>query len=164
MRFSESYSCAASAADVFAARCQPAVREAACTASGALSWTVDVREASDVTHIVVTRVLPPNVPAAFRSFIGDSINVRQQEEWTSVTDGSYQAQITVTIVGQPASMVGSSVIRADGAGSVEDTTGEVKVSIPFFGRQIEPEIAKVVAAALRQEQLAGQAWLASRPS
>jgi hypothetical protein len=44
-------------------------------------------------------------------------------------------------------------------GSTELVTGDVKVAIPFLGRQIEPEIVKVIEAALRIEQRVGQDWV-----
>jgi hypothetical protein len=162
MRFSESHLAAACVEDVFAARCEHSVREAACKASGALSYNVAISRSGELTRVQVDRVLPPNVPAMFRPFIGDSIPVRQVEEWAPTADGGRLAKVTVTIPGQPATMIGTSRISPDGAGSIEVTDGEVKVAIPLFGRQIEPEIAKVVAAALRQEQQSGEEWLASR--
>ena len=37
----------------------------------------------------------------------------------------------------------------------------MKVSIPFLGKQIEPEVVKGVLAGLRQEERTGVAWLAT---
>ena len=34
------------------------------------------------------------------------------------------------------------------------------MSIPFFGKKIEPEIAKGIKAAIRAEEKTGQTWLA----
>ena len=47
-----------------------------------------------------------------------------------------------------------------GDGCQELVEGELTVSIPFFGKKIEPEIAKGIKAAIRAEEKTGQTWLA----
>ena len=37
--------------------------------------------------------------------------------------------------------------------------GEVKVNVPFLGKKIEPEIAKVIVSALKIEQRVGLEWI-----
>src|ERR1700710_2497136 len=128
MKFSETHRYSGSVEDVLLARSQTDVREAACKSSGALSWDVQVTPTSQGVEVSIERVMPPNVPAMFRSFIGDSIKVSQSENWTTHPDGSARAEVRVTIGGQPASMIGTSVISSDATGSTERTEGEATVS------------------------------------
>ena len=82
------------------------------------------------------------------------------EQWSAPEpNGARTAAVNLTVKGQPASMTGTMVLAPAPEGSTELVTGEVKVGIPFLGRQIEPEIVKVIEAALRIEQRVGQDWV-----
>lgn len=163
MRLSETTTSDISVEDAFEAHCEQSVRELACKESGALSWEVTITEKAGRTVIQVDRVMPPNVPDFVKKFLGDSISVRQVEEWGAPdADGARTADVKVTIKGQPASMVGTAVLKPAGSGSVEVVDGEVKVNVPFIGKKIEPEIVKVIAAALKIEQRVGEEWVKAR--
>jgi hypothetical protein len=150
-------------ADLFSALCQKSVRETACKRSGAMSWNIDIESSADGATVVVERVLPPEVPDIVRKFVGDSITVTQREVWGPAgPDGSRTATLEVTIAGQPAKMVGTITLDSRGGGGVQTVDGDVSVSIPIFGRMVEPEIVKVIAKALHIEQNAGQEWLDAR--
>jgi len=145
----------------FASRVEQSVRERACQESGALSYEVLIEQAADGgARVQVQRVMAPQVPDLIRRFVGDSISIAQVEQWSAPgPTGVRTAVVDVTVKGQPASMTGSMVLSPAPNGSTELVTGEVKVSIPFLGRQIEPEIVKVIEAALRIEQRVGQDWV-----
>lgn len=146
----------------FASRVEQGVREQACRESGALSYEVSIASTEDGgAQVRVRRVLPARVPDMVRRFVGETITVDQVEQWSAAQPGGTRsATVQVTVQGQPASMSGSMVLSPSSAdGSTELVTGEVKVAIPFLGRQIEPEIVKVIEAALRVEQRVGQAWV-----
>jgi hypothetical protein len=163
MRLSETMSSDVSVEEAFAAHREQSVREQACKESGALSWDVSITEEADVTRIQVDREMPPKVPDFVRRFLGDSISVRQVELWRRAdASGARTADVKVTIKGQPASMAGTAVLKPLGAGSVEIVEGEVTVSVPFIGRKIEPEIVKVIVAALKIEQRVGDEWAKAR--
>ncbi|HEY2041868.1 MAG TPA: DUF2505 domain-containing protein [Jatrophihabitans sp.] len=148
---------------VFSAHCEQSVREKACEESGALSWEVTITPSGDRTRIQVDRVMPPAVPDFVKKFLGDTINVRQVEQWGAPdASGVRTAEVKLTIQGQPATMVGTATIAPDGTGCTEIVEGDVKVAVPFIGGKIEPEIVKVVAAALKIEQRVGIAWLKER--
>jgi hypothetical protein len=137
----------------FAARIDRSVRERACQESGATAWTVRVDPDGATTTVVVERTMPPSVPEFVRRFVGNSIVVRQTERWSAPDErGARRADVKVTIGGQPAKMVGSTVIEPSGDGSAETVEGDVTVSVPFIGRRVEPEIVKVIVAALRIDQ------------
>jgi hypothetical protein len=145
----------------FASRVEQDVREQACRESGALSYDVSIRRAADGgARVEVRRVMPARVPDIMRRFVGDDIAVEQVEQWSPPgPTGTRTATVEVTVKGQPASMTGSMVLSPDGRGCTELVTGEVTVAIPFLGRRIEPEIVKVIEAALRIDQRVGEAWL-----
>ena len=152
---------AATVEQTFASRVEQGVRERACQESGALSYEVLIQHAADGGATVeVRRVMAPQVPDFIRRFVGDSITIDQVEQWSAPgPTGTRTAAVKVTVQGQPASMTGSMVLSPTPEGSSELVTGEVKVGIPFLGRQIEPEIVKVIEGALRIEQRVGQDWV-----
>ncbi|HEX8078819.1 MAG TPA: DUF2505 domain-containing protein [Jatrophihabitans sp.] len=146
---------------IFASRVEQSVREQACRESGALSYDVLIEQSADGgARVRVQREMAPKVPDYIRRFVGESISITQVEQWSAPgPTGVRTAVVDVTVKGQPASMTGSMVLSPAPEGSTELVSGEVKVSIPFLGRQIEPEIVKVIEAALRIEQRVGQDWV-----
>ncbi|HEX8093288.1 DUF2505 domain-containing protein [Jatrophihabitans sp.] len=152
---------AATVEQTFASRVEQSVRERACRESGALSYEVLIEHASDGgARVLVRRVMPARVPEIARRFVGETLSIDQVEQWSALgPTGTRTAVVNVTVKGQPASMTGSMVLSPTPDGSTELVTGEVKVGIPFLGRQIEPEIVKVIESALRIEQRVGQDWV-----
>ena len=161
MRMRVETTSAATVEQTFASRVEQSVRERACRESGALSYEVLIEHAADGgARVQVQRVMAPQVPDFIRRFVGDSITIGQVEQWSAPgPTGTRTAVVNVTVKGQPASMTGSMVLSPTPDGSTELVTGEVKVGIPFLGRQIEPEIVKVIEGALRIEQRVGQDWV-----
>jgi hypothetical protein len=164
MKLSVQHTSPASVEQTFASHLEKSVREEACRQSGALSYDVRIEQAADGgARVEVGRVMPAAVPDFVQRFVGDTISVRQVEDWSAPDGrGARRAQIRLTIQGQPASMVGTAELTPDGTGSSELVTGEVKVAIPLIGRRIEPEIVKVIEAALRIEQRVAEEWAQSR--
>jgi hypothetical protein len=152
---------AATVEQTFASRVEQSVRELACRESGALSYEVLIEPAADGgARVQVHRVMPAQVPDFVRRFVGESISISHLEQWSPPgPTGVRTAAVNVTVKGQPASMTGSMVLSPAHEGSTELVTGEVKVGIPFLGGRIEPEIVKVIEAALRIEQRVGQDWV-----
>ncbi|MEO7259725.1 MAG: DUF2505 domain-containing protein [Jatrophihabitantaceae bacterium] len=161
MRLRVETSTPATVEQTFASRVEQSVREQACRESGALSYDVLIEQAADGgARVEVQRVMPAQVPDFIRRFVGESIAIGQVEQWSPPgPTGDRTAVVNVTVKGQPASMSGSMMLSPAPEGSTELVIGEVKVSIPFLGRQIEPEIVKVIEAALRIEQRVGQDWV-----
>jgi len=147
----------------FASHVAKDAREQACQESGAVSWEVSVKESADGgATVTVDRVMKPNLPDYIAKLVGDSIAIRQVEEWSApAPDGARTAKVKLTIKNQPASMDGSASLKPSGDGTREIVEGEVKVAVPFLGKKIEPEIVKVIEGALRIEQRVGEEWIAS---
>ena len=137
------------------------VRNEACRRSGAKSWQVTVTPTADGGATVqVERTLTPSLPDYIAKLIGNSVTIRQVENWSGPAgDGSRTATVKLDIKGQPASMNGRAVLSPDGAGSTEVVTGDVKVAVPIIGRKFEPDIAKVIEAGMRIEQQVGDEWV-----
>ncbi|MGI8578702.1 MAG: DUF2505 domain-containing protein [Nocardioidaceae bacterium] len=146
---------------VFALITDRGFRGEVCEATHALDHEVRVHQLDDaVTMVTVNRTMAAEVPAIARKFVGETIDVTQTEEWQPATDpGRRTANLNVSIKGQPAKVTGTITLDAIDGGVREVIDGEVKVSIPFIGKAIEPEVAKGITAALNTEQQLGQARL-----
>jgi len=161
MKLSVRHAFSASVEQIFAAHIDQEVREQACRYSGALSYQVRVRTSDDGTaQVEVERVMPATVPDYVRKFVGDTITVRQVEDWSAPDGGgARRATIRVSMPGQPVMMAGTAQLSPDTNGCVEQVTGDVKVAIPLLGRRVEPEIVKVLEAALRIEHRVAEDWV-----
>jgi hypothetical protein len=148
----------------FASHVEKSVRELACKESGATSWTVTVTPAADGGATVqVDREMAPDLPDYIAKFVGDKIAIRQVENWSAPdASGGRSAKVKLTIKGQPVSMDATATLTPDGDGSREVVAGDVKVAIPLLGRKIEPEIVKVITAALVIEQRASEEWISAQ--
>ncbi|MFL6161290.1 MAG: DUF2505 domain-containing protein [Jatrophihabitantaceae bacterium] len=152
---------AATVEQAFLTHVTQSVREEACRQSGAKSWRVEVNRNGDGGATVeVERTLNPKLPDYLARLIGDSVTIRQVEQWSAPNgDGSRTATVRLTIKGQPASMDGRAVLSPDGSGSKEIVTGDVKVAVPIIGSRFEPDIVKVIEAGMRVEQRVGDEWV-----
>lgn len=129
-------------------------RDEVCEETHALSYEskVDVHD-DDTASVVVSRTMPAEVPDFIKKMIGDTVDVVQTEEWgTADGAGRRTADVTVQIKGQPATMKGTATIATLPSGVEMRIDGDLKVSIPFIGSKIEPEIAKGIYAALKAEE------------
>ena len=149
--------------EVFAMLCDESFRAEACAAVHALSHTVAVDRVGDEATVRTTRVMPAQVPDFAKKMVGETIEVTQVERWGAPdAAGARTAQLRIAITGQPAGMEGSVRLEPAAGGTREILAGDVRVRIPFVGRQIEPEIAKAIRAAVVKEAEVGRHWLAER--
>jgi uncharacterized protein DUF2505 len=148
--------------DAFALVVDPKFRAAVCEATLALAYDVGIDETDDGgASVRVDRTVPAQVPDFVKKLVGETLDVRQTEDWSAAdTDGSRTADIRIEIVGQPAAMTGTIVLEQTSDGCREVVSGQVKVSIPFLGGKIEPEVAKAIVTAMKVEQKTGREWLA----
>ena len=124
-----------------------------CEATHALDYDVSVDAHDDTAKVVVSRTMPADVPDFMKKMIGETVDVVQTEDWGAPdADGQRTADMVVQIKGQPAVMNGTAAIVASGGEVVMQIEGDLKVSIPFFGKKVEPEIAKGIYAAVDKEQ------------
>ncbi len=133
--------------DVYGLITGEAFRNESCENQGSLEWDVQV----DGGNVTIVRTMPAELPDFVKKLTGDTVKVKQTEVWSDGPDGSKVADVKVSIVGQPAEMLGTARISADGDDTEFVVNGDVKVSIPFLGKKIEPEIAKQIKRSLREE-------------
>jgi hypothetical protein len=96
------------------------------------------------------------IPSFARKFVGDEIQIVQEETWTSAN----HADMLVTIPGKPGDMKGTADIAQVGDDVVETILLTVKVGIPLVGGKIEDMIAGLLSKAFRAENKVGVKWLA----
>jgi hypothetical protein len=146
----------------FAMLVDPAFRTAVCEATNAIGHDVGIEEGADGgASVRVDRTMPAEVPDFVKKLVGETLDIRQTETWSPPdATGRRTADVLVDVLGQPARMTGTIVLESTEDGCREVMTGTVKVSIPFLGGKIEPEIAKAIVAAAKAEQRTGREWLA----
>ena len=136
---------------VYALVTDAAFREEAVAVVGGTDIEVTVEPTGDGHTITVIQTQPAKVPDFIKKFIGESVMVKQVEKWGGPDgDGHREADIRFTVIGQPADMQGRAELSGNGDVSFV-VQGDLKVNVPFIGRKIEPEIAKIVAASLRSD-------------
>jgi hypothetical protein len=123
---------------------------------GARVEQVDVTGSEDDGFVVVVRRTLPTaqIPAHVRSFVGGELEIRQAEAWEPERDGERSGTVSLEITGAPVRLTGTVTLAPDGTGSAQTYTGEVKASVPLFGRAIEEAAVGAVRSALAAEQAA----------
>lgn len=141
-------------AEAFALVVDPDFRAEVCEALHALENEVSVDEHDDgAVTVTVTRVMAADLPPAFKKMVGDTVTVVQTEKWSGPDDsGRRIADLLIKISGQPVTLTGTIDLASAGGSVISAINGELKVSIPFFGKKLEPDIATAIHAAIEQEQ------------
>ena len=133
--------------------------QAKCAATGSLETTVEVAESPDGSvTIASTRVLPADVPAAAKKFVGETISARETQAWSfPAGDGSRTAKVTVEFSG-PLSFSGTLALHPTDNGSEVVTSGKFSASVPFVGGTIESVAAEQTARYLAAEERVAAQW------
>lgn len=136
---------------VYALISDPAFREEAVATVGGQDIEVNIEPSGDGHTVTVIQTQPAKVPDFIKKFVGDSVKVKQTERWGGPDgDGNRSAEVKFTVIGQPADMLAR--VDLSGKGDVSFVVdGDLKVNVPFLGKKIEPEIAKIIAASLRSD-------------
>jgi len=136
---------------VYALISDPAFREEAVAAVGGQDVEVSIEPSGDGHTVTVIQTQPAKVPDFIKKFVGDSVKVKQIERWSGPDGGGNRsAEVKFTVIGQPADMLAR--VDLSGEGDVSFVVdGDLKVNVPFLGKKIEPEIAKIIAASLRSD-------------
>lgn len=137
---------------VFAMISDQAFRTESCANQGATDYEVSVDASGGGATVTLIRTQEAEMPDFVKKLTGNTVKVKQTEVWGAPDgDGNRTANVKVSIIGQPAEMVGTAVLKGSGSGTEFSLDGDVKVSIPFIGKKIEPEVAKAIIASLREE-------------
>jgi hypothetical protein len=149
----------ATAEQVHAMLAEPAFREQVGDFQGVLRKTVSITSAGDGMSVKIDQIqAAQGIPSFAKKFVGDEINVVQEEQWSSPTSGT----VTVSIPGKPGEMKGDVLLAQDDGGTTETVRLDVKVSIPLVGGKIEGLLADLLTKALRAENKVGRDWLSQR--
>lgn len=144
---------------VFAMLSEAVFREQVAEAQHCTDCTAQVDGFDGTMSVLVDQKRPSKgIPSFAQKFVGDTIHIRQREEWSRPTD----ATLEVSVPGKPAHMKGTITLRADGDSTVETVEGDLKVSLPLVGAKIEGLIAEILEHALQTEQRIGTKWLSER--
>ena len=129
--------------------------------TGALTVTVQTTESTDTSAtMLVDRSLPADVPSFARSFVGDTLTVKERYEWRLADDGTAEAHFTASF-SAPMAFAGSVTVQRDGDGSIVRTAGEIKASVPLIGGKVEGFAKDSMERYLKAEQRIGVEWLTS---
>ena len=153
MKLTEKFSYSGSGVDaVYGLLVDQAFRTESCVNQGASDYDVTVEPQGEGATVTIVRTQPADMPDFVKKLTGSTVKVKQTEIWSAPdADGTRTADVKVSIIGQPAEMTGKAKLFAKGEGTEFTLDGDVKVSIPFIGKKIEPEIAKAIIASLDEE-------------
>jgi hypothetical protein len=146
---------AASPAEVVAMMTNPDYVQHKSDSTGSIKTGVDVTVEDDEATVVNSRVMPADVPASVKSFVGDTIKVTETQVW-SLEDGTAKVDVSF---GGPLSFTGTITLAADGAETVATTVGTFKATVPFVGGTIEEMASDQTKKYLRAEEKAAVEWL-----
>ena len=131
-------------------------REEVCDFQGVKSAMVTIDSDDTGMEVTIDQVqAAEGIPSFARKFVGDEINIVQQESWASPTEGD----IKVTIPGKPGEMTGTARLSEAGGVTTETVELTVKVNIPLVGGKIEGLIADLLLKALKAENKVGRDYL-----
>lgn len=131
-------------------------REEVCDFQGVKRAMVSIDSDDNGMEVTIDQVQAAHgIPSFARKFVGDEINIVQQESWSSPTEGD----ITVTIPGKPGEMKGTARLVESGGVTTETVDLTVKVNIPLVGGKIEGLIADLLLKALKAENKVGRDYL-----
>jgi len=137
---------------VYALISDQAFRTESCANQEAIEYEVTVEHDGDGATVTLFRTQEADMPDFVKKLTGSTVKVKQTEVWSAPdADGNRKANVKVSIIGQPAEMVGVAKLTGSSGGTEFTLDGDVKVSIPFIGKKIEPEVARAITASLREE-------------
>ena len=143
-------------ADVAEMLADTSFREEVCEFQGVKRAMVSIDADDNGMEVTIDQVqAAQGIPSFARKFVGDEINIVQQEYWASPTDG----EITLTIPGKPGEMSGTARLAESGGVTTETVDLTVKVNIPLVGGKIEGLIADLLLKALKAENKVGRDYL-----
>ena len=143
-------------ASVVAMLSDPAFREEVCEYQRVLRTSVSIDQDAEGMEVVIDQVQAAHgIPSFAKKFVGDEINIVQQESWSSVDQGD----IRVTIPGKPGEMSGTVGLTETAGTTTETVDLTIKVNIPLVGGKIEGLIADLLLKALKAENAVGREYL-----
>lgn len=128
-------------------------REEVCVAQHAQEQSVSISEGEVRIRY---RQAVDGVPGFAKKFVGDTIEVHQDEDWN---DDFTFGDITVTLPGKPGELTGSARLSESGGRTTETVTLTATVNVPLVAGKLEDLILSIFEKGLRKEHQVGQGWL-----
>lgn len=156
MRIRHALQYAATPAEVYQMRADPAFRARVCEAMDTVRHDIAIDGVDDSLTVTVDMVQhTKGMPSFAKKVVGDETRVIQTERWETVESG----HIEVEIPGKPGHIRGTLSLTAEGEGSVYCFDGEAKISIPLIGGKLEGLIEKLFTEGMDTEQRVAAEWL-----
>lgn len=154
----------ATPAEVFKMLSDPAFIEKKILASGSIDASAQVLEdPGGKISIVARRVLPAKLPTFAKKFVGETVILTETQNWRpAAADGSRAAGFLVDFNNNPISFNGAIELKPSGEGTMVETKGAIKCSVPLFGGKIEKIAQDWIQRYLDKEQTVGNKWIAAR--
>lgn len=162
MKFTHEHHFAASVDDVIAMLASEDFGRARAQASGAktIDAVVDGRPDDEFT-VYIRRVIPAStIPVEFRSFVGNSLDVKYTEAWEAPGESERVGTFAVEISGAPGHVAGALELRPHGEGTTFFAVGNATAPVPLFGTMIEKAVSEAVVSAFKEELACADSWLA----
>lgn len=130
-------------------------------ASHALDGSMEIHHEGTAFTVTTRRKMPTDqVPARFRSLVGESLDVRLVEAWQGPgPDGARRGTLSLDIAGVPVRVTGSLGLSPTAQGTSQSFAGEVTASVPLFGRPIEKAAVGAVEQVVDIERRIGLEYL-----
>lgn len=137
----------------------PAYAQMRAERTGALSVTATEGAEGDHGVLRIERVIPAEVPDFARSFVGETLTVKETHDWAPLAGASCEGTITVTF-SAPVGVKGTMRLAGEGEQTVVELEGSISASIPFMGGKVEEMVKSEMERYLAKEPEIGAAWLA----
>lgn len=130
-------------------------------ASHAVDGSLEIHRDGAAFTVTTRRQMPTDqVPARFRSLVGQTLDVRLVEAWQAPdADGSRRGTLALDIAGVPVRVTGALGLTATADGATQSFAGEVTASVPLFGRPIEKAAVGAVEQVVDIERRIGLTYL-----
>src|SRR5699024_1114402 len=137
MNIDETYHYPTDPASVHALATTQSFREEARAAQGPSESDVTMDEQAEAATATSLRTGDGQMPEHNSKFVGDEVQVKQEEAWgPAADDGSRAADLRITIIGQPAEMTGTITTSQESNSSTNfRVNGEITVNVPFLGKK-----------------------------
>ncbi|MFC6707823.1 DUF2505 domain-containing protein [Flexivirga alba] len=164
MKIEETWTYDAPADQVFEMLLDPAFQQAKCSATGALSQSVSIKDDAAVQVIethreMATEGLPENVAR----IVGKTLKIIEIQRWGQPgEDGSRTADIDVSLGGLPVNFAGQIQLTPQGDTTKMHVLGELRARIPLVGKKVETASAPAFSGGVQIEAQTGREYLARR--
>lgn len=161
MRFTSSVSYPTDPAQVARLYASPDFARAKVEATTARDIDVVVAQDGEAFTVTTSGQLPSTVvPEKFRGFVGEQIGLRLTEAWgPPEPDGTRRSTFSLDLDGVPVEAGGTQQLVETSTGCEVRYEGEVKASIPLFGRRVEQSAVDAVEQVVNTERAIGMQHL-----